>query len=341
MRQACTWSRISPRCRGRIEVDQKTERVYVLDDHAHVWKVGDWQKPEFTRVPLRTASIAIDPRRRHLYIRTLADGSSSYSVGKIARHALEQPDYPPANLGDTGSNRLTPAIKYEWCFTGNSDRGFAVAPNGNLALLAQDDGGALQFYHGDERKVPWQSLKLASLGTYSGGIQFDLAGNLYVGHIDRKQPPLPGFKGDPFAEKMGRIHRYAPTGSLESGNLFPKAPEGPTHTYDVPFGAFDADCIVRTPRFHVDGYGRICYPTNIAQRVTLMDNAGNEILAFGTYGNRDSLGGLPGDLVPTPGVPMGFPNSVVTTDDYVYVGDMVNQRLLRLRKTFRLEAMSR
>src|SRR5690606_31474086 len=123
-------------------------------------------------------------------------------------------------------------------------------------------------------------------------------------------------------------------------NLFPTTPPGPARTYDVLYGAFDVDCIVRSPRFSVDGYGRICYPTNIAQRVSVMDNEGNELLRLGAYGNRDSTGGLPGDLIPTRSIPLGFPNSVATTDDHIYVGDMVNQRLLRIRKQFQLSATS-
>ena len=72
----------------------------------------------------------------------------------------------------------------------------------------------------------------------------------------------------------------------------------------------------------------------------MIDNAGNQILRFGTYGNRDSTGSLPGNLVPTPGIPLAFPNSVDATDDHIYVADMVNLRVLRLRKTFAIESMS-
>lgn len=326
----------------RIAVDPKTEAVYAMDDHTSVWRVNDWKNPTFVQTPLRTASVAVDARNRHIYIRTVFDEGSSISIGKIARHHLDEKNYPPAPFGNTGSNRLTPSFVYEWCFTGSSDRGFAIAPNGNLAVLAQRDGGPLLFYQGNSNKLPWESLKLATLGTQAGGIKFDLQGNLYVGYVDSKaRAPLPGFEGDPFAKKIGRIHKYAPTGTMESGNLFPKPPEGPSISYDVPFGAFDEDCIVRSPCFSVDGFGRIYYPTNIAQRVAVVDNAGNEILHFGTYGNRDSRGGLPGDLVPTQGIPMGFPNSVDATDDFIYVGDMVNHRLLRIRKKFRAEAASR
>jgi hypothetical protein len=176
----------------------------------------------------------------------------------------------------------------------------------------------------------------------AGGVRFDLAGNLYVGYIDAKPTTaLPGFEGDRHMSGMGRIHKYAPTGTLESGNLFPEEPTGPSHTYDVLYGAFQTQCVTRSPRFGVDGYGRIYYPTNIAPRVTVMDNAGNEILKFGTYGNRDSMGGLPGDVVPTKDIPLAFPNSVDATDNYIYVADMVNLRLLRLRKNFKAIALSR
>ena len=123
--------------------------------------------------------------------------------------------------------------------------------------------------------------------------------------------------------------------------LFPKAPSGTPQTYDVLFGAFETKCITRSPRSGVDGYGRIYYPTNIAQRVSVVDNAGNEILHFGTYGNRDSMGRLPGDKIPIKGVPLAFPNSIDATDNYVYVADMVNLRLLRLKKIFEAIALSR
>jgi DNA-binding beta-propeller fold protein YncE len=331
------------RCLGfdRMEVDQRNEEVYVLDDHTSVWKIANWKNPQFVKVPLKTASIAIDPRNRHIYARTLADESSSYSVGKVARYHLDQDDYPPANFGDSATNRLTPQMHYEWCFTGNGDKGIAIASNGNLAVVGDPKDG-LRVFAGSPSKVPWEATTIAKLPHAAGGVRFDLAGNLYVGYIDK--PPatiLPGFADDQFARALGRIHKYAPTATSESGNLFPKVPAGPAITYDVPYGAFDTDCITRTPRFSVDGYGRIYYPTNIAQRVAVIDNTGNEILHFGTYGNRDSLGGLPGDLVPTKDVPLGFPNSVEATDNFIYVADMVNIRLLRLKKQFSLESTSR
>ena len=325
----------------RLHVDAKNEEAYVLDAHDSVWKIADWKHPVFVKVPLATASLAIDSRNRHVYSRTQRDGSPSNSVGRVARFHLDQAKYPPANYGNTGSNRVTPKFHYEWCFEGNSDKGMAVAPNGNLAVVGSGSDG-LRVFAGSEGKVPWEATKIADLPNNAGGVRFDLAGNLYVGYVD-KQPTtvIPGFENDKQMTAMGRIHKYTPTGSLPSGNLFPKAPTGPSHTYDVLFGAFETACVTRSPRFCVDGYGRIYYPTNIAPQVTLMDNAGNEILHFGTYGNRDSMGGLQGELISTTGIPLAFPNSVDATDNYIYVADMVNLRLLRLKKCFKLNTLSK
>ncbi len=55
------------RCLGfdRMQVDPKTEEVYVLDDRDSVWKIADWKHPVFLKVPFATASLAIDSRNRH------------------------------------------------------------------------------------------------------------------------------------------------------------------------------------------------------------------------------------------------------------------------------------
>ena len=77
------------------------------------------------------------------------------------------------------------------------------------------------------------------------------------------------------------------------------------------------------------------YPISLLTRVSVIDNEGNAILQFGTYSNRDSMGVLEGDLVPTPGIPMAWSNSVDATDENLYyVSDIVNIRLLRLATTF-------
>jgi DNA-binding beta-propeller fold protein YncE len=330
-------------CHGfdRIGVDRKTDTVYVGDNHSTFWKISNWKQPQFVELPLKAASVAIDPRHRLIFANP---GGSVWQKHGITRHYLDKEDCPPVNVGDSGSNVVTEKLWTEWCFTGNSDLGFDVAPDGSLAGL--DQRGVLHFFHGTEQKAPWQSIELANFkdsGAF-GGVRFDPAGNLYIGCRDGEPWKIPPpFEDDRFAGRSGRtgcskIVKYAPTGTPQSGNLFPSAPEAPGTVYEVNFGAFDASCIRHTPRFDVDESGRIYYPTSIEPRVTVMDNAGNEILHFGTWGNRDSTGGLPGDLVPTTDIPLALPNSVAATDDYIYVADMVNLRILRIKKDYALEA---
>jgi DNA-binding beta-propeller fold protein YncE len=325
-------------CHGfdRLAVDRRRETAYVGDNHSTYWRVSDWKQPHFAKSPVGGASLAIGPLGRHIY--SNPGGSVWQKNSGVYRFHLDQEGCPPAKAGDT--HRLTGRLWSEWCFTGNSDLGFGVAPNGNIAGL--DQKGQLLFFHGTEDKAPWESTKLADLsatGAY-GCVKFDLAGNLYVGARWGQWKVPPVFKDDRFATQGGgrtgctKIVKYAPTGTLESGNLFPRAPEAPSSVYEVNFGAFDASCIHHTPRFDVDEFGRILYPTSIQPRVSLIDNAGNEILHFGTWGSRDSTGGLGSDLVPTKDIPMALPNSVAATDDYIYVADMVNLRVLRIAKTF-------
>lgn len=325
------------RCLGfaQMSADPRTDDVYVLDSHDAVWRVSDWDKPTFRKLPLKTASIALDPRGRYLFARTLADGASSYSRGKVARFHVK--DLSPANFGASGTNRATDTFIYEWCFEGNSDKGIAVAPDGSIAVVGEPKDG-LRVFAGSEDHVPWDATPVAPLPRFAGGARFDLAGNLYVAMVTGKPPlPPPGLEGDRYAAALGKIVRFAPTG-VAAGKLFPRPPAGPDKVYDVPVGAFETICVSRSPRFGVDGWGRIVVPVNVASTVILMDNSGNEILRFGTYGNRDSTGGLPGGTVPTAGVPLGFPNSVDATDDYIYVADMINQRLMRLARTFRVSS---
>jgi len=327
-------------CHGfcHVAVDRKTEIAYVGDNHSTFWGVGDWEQPEFFRLPVRAASIAIDSRNRFVYANP--GGSVWIKKAGIHRYHLDKKGCPPANA-KTGGNRLTDRLWSEWCFTGNSDIGFGVAPNGNIAGF--DQRGNLLFFHGTEEKAPWETVKLANLkrSRVYGCVQFDLAGNLYVGQRYGEWKIPPPFKKDGFASRRAKIVKYAPTGTLESGNLFPTAPESPRKVYDVNFGSFDAKCIHHTPRFNVDEFGRIYYPMSVEPRISVMDNAGNEILYFGTWGNRDSTGGLPDDLVPTKDIPMALPASVAATDDYIYVGDMVNLRVLRIRKNFALQAKAK
>jgi hypothetical protein len=282
---------------------------------------------------LDASSIAIDVQSRHLY-------TKKHYNQMVKRWALDGKFFTPVPSG--GANEVIPPVTCRWVFTGLWERGMAACPGGVATLgVVVDKGGRWDNYSGpltyfrpDGDKSPWPRLNFTRFGgknPNSGGVQFDVRGNLYVGVVDTKPGNVPpGFEKDnDYPEKIGRIHKYAATGTMADRNLFPTEPKAPAKVYDIHYGP-----IVHAPRFGVDGFGRIYYPNGLLPQVGVIDNEGNRILAFGTYGNRDSLGGLPGDLVPTKDVPMAWPNSVDVTDDHIFVSDMLNVRLLRLAKTF-------
>ena len=73
----------------------------------------------------------------------------------------------------------------------------------------------------------------------------------------------------------------------------------------------------------------------MANRVVIIDNEDNRITHFGQYGNWDSQG--EGSLVSSPAIPLAWPEGVAATDDYIYVTDIVNTRVVRVQKTFALD----
>lgn len=322
--------------------DQSNDNVYVMDCGGYMARVSDWKNPRFercmmtTKKPLGALSLAINPRKGHVFVHT--------HMGTVRRYAMEGDAFKPAPVGESGISVTGPMCNDWRIGLGQGDRGLAAAPDGSLATLGTLQkggaayGGPLNFFKADAAKAPWTPLAFKEFDkkSKSAGIRFDLQGNLYAGKYDgAPKNPTKGFEKYPdFVRSTGRIYKFAPTG--KPGNLFPTPPEKPTKIYDINYGSISPR-FSRTPRFGVDGWGRIYYPTTLLPKVSVMDNEGNGILKFGTWGNRDSMGGLEGDLVPTKDIPMAFPNSVDATDDYIYVADMINRRLLRIEKTFKLK----
>ncbi|MEQ8791895.1 MAG: hypothetical protein RIC55_36900 [Pirellulaceae bacterium] len=324
-----------------LAVDAKTEHVYLPDGFNRCFRITDWSNPRLElclqdeQTPLSALSVAIDSRNRRLYTHA--------TKSPIVAHRLDQPllaAIPTA--ADSESIARTPTMTNDWRIgLGHGDRGIAVAADGGLATLAAlgtgpDYAGHLRYFPKTAQGANAQGLWFEKLGRFrAAGVRFDLQGNLYVGRFDDGEiaDPPPGFDDANFRQSTGRIYKYAPTGAPENGDLFPEEPDAPAKVYDIHYGVI-GNHFSRTPRFSVDGYGRIYYPTSLLSRVSVIDNAGASVLSFGTYGNRDSRGGLDGDLVPTTDVPLAWPNSVDATDDFIYVSDIVNIRLLRLAKTF-------
>jgi NHL repeat len=96
-------------------------------------------------------------------------------------------------------------------------------------------------------------------------------------------------------------------------------------------------CHCRVPRFEVDMHDRVVMPNAISNSVTIRDSAGNVIITFGAYGNFESQG--PGEKSPIkkPNIPLGWPTGAGSSDAHIYVGDMLNRRVVRADKTWAAE----
>ncbi len=94
---------------------------------------------------------------------------------------------------------------------------------------------------------------------------------------------------------------------------------------------FPDTCLCESARFDVDGFGRCFFPDALRFRVGMLDTAGNVIGHFGGYGNADSAG--PGSKIPTPAVPLAWPDNIAVGNGRVFVGDRLNKRVLAVKLT--------
>jgi hypothetical protein len=228
-----------------------------------------------------------------------------------------------------------------------------------------------------------------------GGLQLDYAGNVYVGTglvpLDFRPPP--GHEKDPamvysvgsvikFPKEGGQCMDLADGPPADKKGLVVKRQfwpankvfaENATAVYPG-LGMFAGGlpqntCSCRHPTFSLDGHGRLAIPNSVTFKVRMLDNAGNEILQFGKYGNMDAIvaplkaaqESLPKDdplrkLEISPARPdninallkarplpaseafFGWPQAVAASETALYVADVYNHCIVRLLKTYAAES---
>lgn len=344
---------------NKMMVDPQTENIFIASGAHEIFKLTDWNNPIFRKCSLdvvapsaiRTsadsrqiwaADLALDIRNRYLLARVHPN------YGFVYRFSLDGHYHSLVPVGTTGSAKVSDTVvsnEYPGCRY--MDRGIATLPDGATLSLSGYSGGngytnVKMFHHPvDTTAGPKPRFKLWDAGTMSGGIKSDLAGNIYVGARLSAPTLFPvGYATDwAYGRCIGKIYRFAPTGSLAQGNLYPTQPVGPVKTYDVEYGSIsnDGQQIGFSPRFGVDPYGRIYFPNSLTQTVSIIDNEGNKLLSFGTYGNIDDLKKMENNMQNATSIPLSWPASVDATDDYIYVADFANVGLIRLKKRFILD----
>ncbi len=179
---------------------------------------------------------------------------------------------------------------------------------------------------------------------YGGSLRLDRQGNIYLlqhGLPEDHQPPTGWENDEAYRVAVGTIFKFPPAGGeVDAENSTVKEVRGATTAYPgcgpVSRWRAEGSCACTKPRFDVDDFGRLYIPNGITFSVSVRDNAGNEIVNFGNYGNFDCQG--PGSREPSPAIPLGWPVTAGASDRHIYVGDCLNHRVVRVDKTFSLAA---
>ncbi|MBL8029479.1 MAG: T9SS type A sorting domain-containing protein [Fibrobacteres bacterium] len=330
----------------RLAVDRKTETVYINDGWAGLSKITDWNNPvprpcsTSLRQRLYAGDMSISPRGQ-LYLRE----NNAYS-GPVTRYTLDN-KHVPVPFANSGKNVLTPYI-YGRMGEGYGDKGLGVAPDNRVAVAYM--GSWNDFFvgvfgdsagpSGDTASYTNRVLTGMTDGSFGCSPRYDLAGNLYVAiaHLPPPNYVFPSvFKADVNYQTGAVIKIPAGTPAPCTLNAAKQFSSANVSTYSLPISPFVrvGSCVCRSPRFEVDPYGRLFLPDAYHNRVRIIDNAGGLINEFGHYGNNDSWGA--NSPVPEVDIPLAFPLAVAASNDYIYVNDMVNNRLVRVQMNYELD----
>jgi hypothetical protein len=323
---------------GYMDVDREAELVYVTGNGAGVWRY-DGRTGEGGPLPIKAVDLAVGPGGL-----VYAWGLGGYD-GPIARYTR---DLKPAPLEATGKHEYGHVYGRAGrgaavCGMDVDSRGRVYATYGTNECHVRviDEKGELVEFPRREKLRDGKTGEVPAMVTgvtgYGGSVRVDSQGNLYLLQegLPKGHAAPAGFEKDPgYRTTTGTIYKFPPAGGeVETKNGSVVSVKGAVATYVGcgPVSRWNAvgSCACTKPRFDVDEYGRLYLPNAATFSVSVRDNADNEILAFGAYGNLDSAG---------PGIPLGWPVTAGASERSVYVGDALNHRVVRADKRFALEA---
>lgn len=249
---------------------------------------------------------------------------------------------------------------------GNSNRGHCVAPNGDIYYLhhyVPHGNTKLCVSHiapdGTVKRFRYINDKLTS----GCGIKADKDGCVYIGlSVKPREEYIPSFFKNRLPEEgrgphpwfyyrqyYGSIVKFRPEGgevvsdpngtytATNYSNFHGCSIKGaewvhygfsPCHQKDIE----SSRCSCETSRFDLDGFARCFIPDVLTSTVDVIDSSGNRIMRFGGWGNMDARG--PDSPNPKPEIAMAWGILVFVDDTAVYIGDLVNSRIVKAELTF-------
>jgi hypothetical protein len=227
-----------------------------------------------------------------------------------------------------------------------------------VAIRPESDFSEYTFDMSDQPqwKGPLWHLSLVPSNAGSGSFSIDWVrigppGSKLVWNFDAEDGPDKKLPATMRQEAVGACRR--PGGATLQGALWWKPGFSPLG--DMTVGRGGCDCHCTGSDFDVDDFGRVFAPDTARFRVGVLDTNGNEILSFGGYGNQDCCGpdsyvldpatkllrprkpGDPADLASPfakPEIAFAWIVGLAVTDNYAYVADVINKRILRVKLAY-------
>jgi sugar lactone lactonase YvrE len=311
---------------GYMDVDREAELVYVTGNGSGVWRYHG-ETGQGGPIPIKAVDLAIGAGGQ-IYAWGL--GGYEGPVARYSRDLKEAPQTYGKLYGRAGRGAAVCGMDVD-----HLGRVYATFGTNECHVRVYDEKGALVDFPRKEKDVP---AAITGVTGYGGSLRVDLQGNIYLlqAGLPKGQPVAPGHeKDESFRQTVGTVYKFPPTGGeIKTRDFSVVDVVGATASYSGcgPVSRWNAvgSCACTKPRFDVDGFGRLYLPNAVTFSVSVRDNADNEIVKFGEYGNFDSAGGS--------GIPMGWPVTAGASDRFIYVGDALNHRVVRADKRFTLDA---
>lgn len=204
------------------------------------------------------------------------------------------------------------------------------------------------------------SAVVGPLPAACGGVRVDLQGNIYVGMrlLSKDYKLASGYeKNQAYTTWTGCIAKFPKGGGTILDSKTEPEKDQPVHQMNrntkiagalkvySGIGPFSGDeygsggscCVCRIPRFDIDRYGRLCYTNGVTNSVSIIDNNGNLIKEFGTYGNFDTNNNS--ETVQKEVIPFAWPIGAGFTKNHIYTLDAYNRRVVQTNYVFDVEAI--
>ncbi|MGA2069086.1 MAG: hypothetical protein ABSG86_29295 [Thermoguttaceae bacterium] len=328
------------------DVDRQADLVYVTEGMGRVWRYSG-ESGAGGLTPIKACDVAVGPGGV-IY----GWGDTGSYAGPVARYHR---DFRPAPLEATGKHVY--GSLYGRFGRGNNAPGMAVDARGWLYAVCGVNDCHLRVYDAAgklvafDRQVPFGErsktqvpVLIPHVNDQGGSVRVDRQGNVYVLEIGLPKGFVPpnGFEKEPsYLQCSGTIYKFTPKGGDFSHGPAGWEAVGAVAAYpgcapiSGTWNSTGSACHCTRPRFDVDPYGRLYIPNAVTYRVSIRDNAGNEILQFGGYGNFDAQG--PQSREPQAEIPLGWPIFAAAGPQHIYVGDCLNHRVVQVERTFAAE----